>query len=86
MIEYGNVRVSLCLCGFYVISYEQTAQTIHLEHSQPLSVSLVVLLTSSASSAGVHEAEVEGTHQVAVTNVLASCDGNPARDTHGGVN
>ena len=45
---------------------------------------LVVLLTSSASSAGVHKAEVEGT--VAVTNVLASCDGKPALDTHGGLN
>ena len=60
MTEYGNVRVSLCLCGFYVISYEQTTQTIHLKHSQPLSVCLSCL-TSSASSAGVQEAEVEGT-------------------------
>ena len=64
MIEYGNVRVSLCLCGFYVISYEQTTQTIHLKHSQPLSVCLSCphfVYTSLASSAGVQEAEVEGT-------------------------
>ena len=61
VIEYGNVRVSLCLCGFYVISYEQTTQTIHLKHSQPLSICLCRVLTSSASSAGVQEAEVEGT-------------------------
>ena len=40
VIEYGNVRVSLCLCGFYVISYEQTTQSIHLKHSQPLSICL----------------------------------------------
>ena len=46
---------------------------------------LVVLLTSSASSAGVHKAE-RSKAPVAVTNVLASCDGKPAFDTHGGLN
>ena len=46
---------------------------------------LAVLLASPASSAGVHEAEIEGAQgrRVAVTNVLPSCDGKRASDTHG---
>ena len=31
MVELGSVRVSLCLCCFWVISYEQTTQTVHSE-------------------------------------------------------
>ena len=80
MIEYGNVRVSVCLCGFHVISYEQTTQTIHLKHSQPLSVCL------SCSSLRQLPAPVctklRSKAPVAVTNVLASCDGKPALSTH----
>ena len=34
----------------------------------------------------IHEAVRSKAHQVAVTNVLASFDGKPARDTHGGLN
>jgi hypothetical protein len=45
----------------------------------------LVRLASPASSAGVHEAEVEGTGSARsqVTNVLPSCDGKRAGDTHG---
>jgi len=73
----------LCLCDFWDIFYEQTViQTVH-EYSQPLAfIMRAVLLASPASSAGVHEAD-RRRHQVAVTNVLASCDGRRAsQPTH----
>ena len=88
MVELGSVRVSLCLCSFWVISYEQTTQTVHSVHSDVRVLlatlfMLVVLLASPASSAGVHEAEIEGTGGRSHQDVLPSCDGKRASDTHG---
>ena len=44
---------------------------------------LAVLLASPASSAGVHDAEVEGTRSQSSMIALASCDGKRASHTHG---
>ena len=74
---------SLCLCCFWVISYEQTTQTVHSEYSQPLSDTCrAPCIASLQRWCARTEAEIEGTGSQSPRCASHSCDGKRALATH----
>ena len=67
MLESGSVRVSLRLYGFKVAFYDQTTQTTHSEHSQPISLYASRVPRLLASSVVAKEAGVDGTMSLSPT-------------------